>query len=206
MYTPNNTFKTIREAQIYLLQEILHSGDVIEDTLEINNISVCITHPMLYHGNLFENVTPIAEKHMSQMMIEKDCKSDKTHYNRLHNWETIPLCEIDQIEEVIKKLKENPFSKRCVITLWSPEDINDKYALSFTFCQLFIRNNQLIITNYFRSCDIYNAFTFNMLGIAKLQEQIAERLGVETSEFNVHIGSAHIYKVHIEKIKDYLNK
>lgn len=212
MYVPDRGYKTIREAQEEILYEIIKNGEEIEDTLEINNISVFIEKPMLHHGNLFEIITPIAEKHYSQMMLESDPKLDKTHYERLHNFLIGKSDEVgedvvsyDQIEEVIKKLKENPFSKRCVLTLWSPEDVNDKYALSWTFAQLFIRDNKLIITNYFRSCDIYNAFPWNCLGIAKLQEKIAERLGVEIGEFIVHIGSAHIYKVHREKVKEHLS-
>jgi thymidylate synthase len=205
MYAPDYAFKTIRETQIELLHQILYGGDEIEDTLEVTNISICIEHPNPKE-DLSDLVTPIAEKHMDQMMLKPNYKLEKTHFERLHNWETIPLCEIDQVEEVIERLKENHFSKRCVLTLWQPNDISDKYALSWTFSQLFIRDNKLIMTNYFRSCDIYNALPWNILGIANLQKYIADRLEVETGEFNVHIGSAHIYKVHIEKIKEYLNK
>lgn len=206
MYSPDHGYSTIRKAQKELLRLILDEGDEIEETLEINNISVFINNPKLCSENLSDLETPISKKFMSQMMIEKDCKSDKTHYDRLHNWDTIPFYSIDQIEEVIKKLKENPFSKRCVLNLWSAEDVNDKYALPWVCSQLFIRDNKLIMTNYFRSCDIYNAFPWNVLGTVILREQIAQRLGIETGEFIVHIGSAHIYKVHQEKVQEYLAK
>ncbi len=212
MYAPDYAQKTIREAQKELLNEILYGGDEIEDTLEINNISVCIEHPNPSE-DLSDLVTLIAEKHMDQMMLKPNYKLEKTHFERLHNFPVgirfgneENVIEYDQVEEVIERLKENTFSKRCVLTLWSPEDCKDKYALSWTFAQLFIRNNKLIMTNYFRSCDIWNAFNFNVLGIAKLQEEIAIKLGVEMVEFIVHIGSAHIYNVHIEKIKEYLAK
>jgi thymidylate synthase len=146
-------------------------------------------------------------------MLKPNYKLEKTHFERLHNFmvgkrfmEEEDVTEYDQVEEVIERLKENPFSKRAVLTLWSPEDCKDKYALSWTFSQLFIRDNKLIITSYFRSCDIYNALPWNILGIANLQKYIADRLEVEPGEFNVHMGSSHIYKVHIDNIKDYLNK
>ena len=213
MYAPDNFYKTIRRAQKELLELILEEGEEVEETLEITNISVCFINPELYKEDLSDLVTPIAKKHMSQMMIEKNCKSNKTHYERLHIFKVDiydnigdHIHYIDQIEEVIKKLRENPLSKRCVLTLWSPEDCNDKYATSWVFSQLFIRNNKLIMTNYFRSCDLYNALPWNVLGIAKLQKEIADKLNVEIGEFIVHIGSAHTYKVHEEKINEYLNK
>ena len=213
MYIPDHGYGTIRSAQKDLLELVLDEGEEVEDTFEINNISVYINNPNLCSEDLSDLVTPIAQKHMSQMMIEKDCKSDKTHYNKLYNnitaildeYELSTFVSYNQVEEVIKKLKENPFSKRCVLTLWSSEDVNDKYATSWVFSQLFIRDNKLIMTNYFRSCDIYNAFPWNCLGIVILQEQIAQRLGIETGEFIVHIGSAHIYKIHQEKIQKYLS-
>lgn len=206
MYGADIKFKTIKEAQIDVLRLILSEGEEIEETLEVNNISICVDNPELCDEDLSDLVTPIAAKHMSQMMLEPNPKLEKTHYTRLYNWETIPFYEIDQIEEVIKRLKENPSSKRCILTLWQPQDIEDKYALSWTFAQLLIRDNKLIITNYFRSCDIYNAFPFNCLGIAKLQVEIAKRLGIETGEFIIHIGSAHIYNVHKDKMEQYLAK
>jgi len=211
MYSPDNSYKTIRKAQRELLQLILDEGEEVEETLEITNISVCFINPCLYLEDLDNLVTPIAQKHMSQMMIEKNCKSDKTHYERLHIFK-VDIYDnngdhthyIDQIEEIIKKLQENPLSKRCVLTLWSPEDCNDKYATSWVFSQLFIRNNKLIMTNYFRSCDLYNAFPWNVLGTAKLQKEISQELGVEVGEFIVYIGSCHIYKNNLNRIKEYL--
>jgi thymidylate synthase len=214
MFAPDYGFKTIKEAQIELLHEILNNGDEVEDTIEIDNISVCIFHPLLNSEKLIEDITPIGKKHLSQMMLESNSNLEKTHYSRLHDWHQIKdadkyaeeITKFDQVEEVIKKLKENPFSKRCVITLWQPQDINDAYGFSYIFSQLFIRNNRLIMTNYFRSNDIYNAFPFNCFGVAKLQKEIADKLEVECGELIVHIGSAHIYKTNINKVKEYLTK
>jgi thymidylate synthase len=212
MYVPDNSVNTIKEAQIDILELILDEGKEVENLLEINNISASILHPLRDSEKLFEHVTKIAEKHMDQMMLKPNPKLPKTHYGRLHEW--VEMDEdiegnlykryYDQITEVIARLKENPFSKRCVLTLWQPQDISDPYALSWTMSQLMIRDGKLIMTNFFRGNDIYNAFLFNMFGIAKLQAEIAEKLGVEAGEFIVHIGSAHIYKTHIKEIEEYI--
>ena len=226
MYVPEDCYNTIREAQLVILKEILDNGKKIEETLEINNISICIRLPLKDTYKIFENVTPVAAKHMDQMILKSIPNLDKTHYERLHNWkerkyqsecikefkqlspisDQIVMMHYDQIKEVIKRLKENPFSKRAVLTLWSPEDVNDEYAMPWVSSQLMIRENKLIMTNFFRSLDIWNGFPYNCVGIANLQADIADRIGVETGEFIIHIGSAHTYKKHINEIKEYLAK
>lgn len=213
MFTTEYAYKTIKESYNDLLEIVINEGKKVENTLEVANVSICITKPLLLSENLLELLTQIAEKHYSQMMIEPDQNLEKTHHSRIHNFLIGKSNEMgedvvsyDQIEEVIKKMKENPFSKRAVITLWQPQDINDKYAFSYVLSQLLIRDEKLIITNYFRSCDIWNGFPFNCLGIANLHNKIANRLGVKTGEFIVHIGSAHIYRVNEDKIKEYLAK
>jgi len=214
MYVSQNSNDNIKDAQLEILRLILDEGETVENLLEINNITMCILNPLKDSESLYNHVTEISAKHMDQMMLKPNPKLPKTHYGRLHEWaemdedvEGSPYKRYyDQITEVITRLKENPFSKRCVITLWQPQDTSDPYALSWVFSQLIIRNGYLIMTNFFRGCDMYNAFPFNMLGIAKLQAEISEKLGVKTGEFIVHIGSAHIYKVHKKEIEEYLNK
>ncbi len=214
MYIPDYKYKTIRYAQRDLLKTIIEYGEDIEETKEICNTFVIIDNPLLYLEDLSELVTHIAKKHMAQMMLEPNPKLEKTLHGRLHNFMMGFENDIgddfvvsyDQISEVLKRLKENPFTKRAVLTLWSPEDTNDKYAPPWISSQLMIRDNKLIMTNYFRSCDIYNGFPFNCLGIAKLQKEIADKLSVEVGEFILHIGSAHIYKTNIDKIEQYLAK
>ncbi len=207
MYVTDYKYKTIRRAQFELLKQIVDEGDDIEEIKEICNIFVIIDNPLLYSEDISELVTPIAKKHMAQMMLEPNPNLEKTLYKRLHDItivKKLTILSYDQIEEVIKRLKENPNTKRAVLTLWSPEDTNDKYAPPWISSQLMIRDNKLIMTNYFRSCDIYNGLPFNCLGIAKLQKEIADKLSVEVGEFILYIGSAHIYKTNIDKIEQYL--
>lgn len=203
MFIPKYSNKTIKIAQIELLKSILLEGEDIEETKELNNIFAVIREPLFESEKLFDDVTPIGKKHLSQMMLEPNPDLEKTLHKRLHNFMSV---ECDQIEEVIKRLKQNPLSKRAVLSLWSPNDINDKYAPPWISSQFLIRENKLIMTTFFRSCDIWNAFPFNCLGTAKLQKEIADKLGVECGEFVIYIGSAHIYKKHINDIEQYLAK
>lgn len=215
MYIPEYSYKTIKRAQIELLKATLLQGEDIEETKELNGIFAIIREPLFESEKLFDDITPIGKKHLSQMMLEPNPKLEKTLYERLHEFEIRKFdndfglsysYSYNQIEEVIKRLKQNPLSKRAVLSLWSPSDINDKYAPPWISSQFLIRGNKLIMITFFRSCDIWNAFPFNCLGIAKLQKEIADNLKIDTGDFIFHIGSAHIYKRHINDIKQYLAK
>lgn len=210
MFQYTEPFETIREAQLSLLDDILHSGDLVEETIEINNVVMTITNPLKYSGNLLGEMTKTSQKFYSQMMLEPDPNLEKTHYCRLNDWReiledkstSILTQHFNQIQEVINKLKEKSTTRRCVISLWKPQDVSDPYALCWTHAQLLLRRGRLDITVFFRSNDIYNAFPFNMLGIAKLQERIANDVGVRCGDFNIIIGSAHIYNKNIQASRD----
>lgn len=206
------SFETIREAQLAILNNILHRGELVDDTIELNNIVLTITNPLKDSERLLETLTKTGAKFYRQMMLEPDPKLEKTHYERLHDHKeltedgsfSIMIQHCDQIKEVIAKLKEKSETRRAILTLWQPQDIHDPYALCWTFAQLLIRNNRLIMTVHFRSNDIFNAFPFNILGIAKLQEKIAEEVGVRYGYFNILIGSAHIYNKNIKAVCELL--
>lgn len=155
MYQSEFTHQTIKETQIDMLKIIISEGEEVENLLEVNNISAVIKYPLLGSSDLVP--TEIGKKHMDQMMLRPNPKLEKTHYSRLYNYvvgdikknemrESLDI--YNQVENCIERLRENPFSKRCVITLWSPPDTSDPYALSWTFSQLMIRNGKLIMTNF----------------------------------------------------------
>lgn len=205
---------TIRDAQLAILDDILHSGELVEDTIELNNVTLTISDPLEKSEKLFKTLTNTGAKFYKQMMLEPDPKLEKTHYNRLHDHKeltedgslSIMIQHCDQVNEVIAKLKEKSETRRAILTLWQPRDIFDPYALCWTFAQILIRKGRLQITVFFRSCDIYNAFPFNMLGIAKLQKKIADEVGVKCGSFSIVIGSAHIYNKNIDVAYKLLNE
>ena len=117
MYQPDHTFRTIKEAYVDLLKIILDEGEEVENLLEINNISVVIEHPLLNHIDLFENVTPIAAKHMDQMLLKPNPDLPKTHYERLHNY-VVPDDDYGNNTEQLASDARSPkvFPRKFVIT------------------------------------------------------------------------------------------
>jgi thymidylate synthase len=101
---------------------------------------------------------------------------------------------VNQIQYVIDKLKENPTSRRAVVSLFEPRGhpkMDDPPCMNAI--QFMIRNNQLNCHVLFRSNDMLSAWGGNAYGLAGLQEYVAEKLGVPIGWLETTSISAHIY-------------
>ncbi|MFB6076482.1 MAG: thymidylate synthase [Candidatus Aenigmatarchaeota archaeon] len=102
---------------------------------------------------------------------------------------------VDQIEQVIKKLKDNPSTRRAVAVLWVPEvdgkkDSGQPCIISIDFK---IRDGKLHLSAVMRSNDMYGAVPSNWYGLAKLNEFVAKKVGVRPGPITTLSHSAHIY-------------
>ena len=122
--------------------------------------------------------------------------------------------EIDQIKNVIETLKNNPDSRRMLVTAWNPGVLPDNH-LSFeenvkngkaalppchAFFQFYVHNNKLSCQLYQRSADIFLGVPFNIASYALLTEMIAHVCGYQSGEFVHTFGDAHIYNNHLEQL------
>lgn len=112
----------------------------------------------------------------------------------------------DQIQFVINELKRNSETRRAVISLRDfSRDANDQNPPCLNFIQYFIRNNQLCCSVIFRSNDLVEAFFYNAFALIRLQEQIAEELGVEVGSYSHRSNSMHCYSKDFDKLKGFVN-
>lgn len=123
--------------------------------------------------------------------------------------------EIDQISELIDTLKNNPNSRRMLISAWNPsvlpdttksfsENIdNGKVALPpcHAFFQFYVANGKLSCQLYQRSADIFLGVPFNIASYALFTLMVAQVCGYQLGEFIHTFGDAHIYNNHIEQLK-----
>lgn len=111
---------------------------------------------------------------------------------------------VDQIEELIKGLKENPFSRRHIVSAWNPAQIKDM-ALPpcHAFMQFYVSADKKYLSCqlYQRSADVFLGVPFNIASYALLTHMIAQVCGYEVKDFVHTFGDVHIYHDHLEQIQ-----
>ncbi|WP_173916349.1 thymidylate synthase [Halobacillus sp. Marseille-Q1614] len=123
-------------------------------------------------------------------------------------WETTRGETIDQLKDVIENIKQNPDSRRHIVTAWNPEDVPSNMALPpcHMMFQFYVADGKLSCQLYQRSGDIFLGVPFNIASYALLTHLIAHECGLEPGEFVHTLGDAHIYQNHIEQVKKQLSR
>ena len=113
----------------------------------------------------------------------------------------------DQIKTIIGQIKNNPDSRRIILSAWNPPEI-DKMALPpcHTFAQFRVYNGKLSCQMYQRSADAFLGVPFNIASYALLTHIIARHCDLEVGEFVHTIGDAHIYNDHFDQVKEQLSR
>jgi len=137
-----------------------------------------------------------------------------------HQWRNWNGEHIDQISDVIKTLKENPDSRRMLVSAWNPSVLPDtsksfsanvadgKAALPpcHAFFQFYVSDGKLSCQLYQRSADIFLGVPFNIASYALFTMMIAQVCGYAPGDFIHTFGDAHIYKNHLEQIELQLSR
>ena len=137
-----------------------------------------------------------------------------------HQWRNWNDDEIDQIKDVIHALKNNPNSRRIMVSAWNPsvlpdtsksfaENIsNGKVALPpcHAFFQFYVADGKLSCQLYQRSADIFLGVPFNIASYALFTMMMAQVCGYEAGEFIHTFGDAHIYNNHMEQVELQLSR
>ena len=115
--------------------------------------------------------------------------------------------EHDQLAEVISRLKEEPHSRRHIVTAWNPGELAEM-ALPpcHIFFQFFVADGKLSLQMYQRSCDMFLGVPFNIASYALLLSMIAQVTHLEPGEFIHTLGDAHIYAEHFEQVRTQLQR
>ena len=130
----------------------------------------------------------------------KDGELGPVYGSQWRSWQTKNGETIDQISELINNLKNNPHSRRHIVSAWNVGEINDM-ALPpcHSLFQFFVVNNKLSCQLYQRSADIFLGVPFNIASYALLTMMIAQVCNLDRGEFIHTLGDAHIYLNHINQ-------
>lgn len=114
---------------------------------------------------------------------------------------------IDQLAEVIEKLKHNPNDRRMIVSAWNVSKIPQmKLPPCHMLFQFYVANNKLSCMLYQRSCDMFLGVPFNIASYALLTMMIAHVCHLESGEFVHTLGDAHIYHNHFEQVREQLTR
>ncbi|XP_065094791.1 thymidylate synthase isoform X2 [Ochlerotatus camptorhynchus] len=114
---------------------------------------------------------------------------------------------VDQLTEVITRIKNNPTDRRIIMSAWNPIDI-PQMALPPCHClaQFFVADGELSCQLYQRSADMGLGVPFNIASYALLTHMIAHVTGLKAGDFVHTTGDTHVYLNHIEPLKEQLKR
>ena len=121
-----------------------------------------------------------------------------------HQWRSWPTPDgksIDQLANVIDTIKNNPDSRRILVSAWNPGEV-DKMALPPCHClfQFYVAEGKLSCQLYQRSADTFLGVPFNIASYSLLTMMIAQVCGLQPGEFIHTTGDTHLYLNHIEQV------
>ncbi|MDR1371398.1 MAG: thymidylate synthase [Dysgonamonadaceae bacterium] len=114
---------------------------------------------------------------------------------------------IDQITDVVNTIRNNPDSRRIIVSAWNVGDLNNmNLPPCHAFFQFYVANGKLSLQLYQRSADIFLGVPFNIASYALLLKMMAQVTGLKEGDFVHTFGDAHIYTNHLEQVKLQLSR
>lgn len=122
-----------------------------------------------------------------------------------YQWRSWPAPDgqaIDQISNVLNAIRNNPTSRRLIVSAWNPALVDDM-ALPPCHClfQFYVAEGRLSCQLYQRSADIFLGVPFNIASYALLTQMMAQVTGLQAGEFILTFGDAHLYADHLDQAR-----
>jgi thymidylate synthase len=163
-----------------------------------------IVHELLWFLRGETNVRPLQEAgvHIWDEWADENGELGPVYGKQWRSWPAPGGASIDQISQVIKSLREEPWSRRHIVCAWNVADI-DRMALAPCHClfQFYVAGDLLSCQLYQRSADVFIGVPFNIASYALLTHMVAQACGLRAHEFIHTLGDAHIYANHVEQVR-----
>jgi len=163
-----------------------------------------IIHELLW---FLKGETNLDYLHANKVTIWDEWADEKGELGHIYGyqWRSWPAPDgrfIDQITNVVRSIKENPNSRRHIVSAWNVGEL-DKMALPpcHVLFQFYVAGGKLSCQLYQRSCDIFLGVPFNIASYALLTRMMAQVTGLKPGEFIHTLGDAHIYLNHLDQVK-----
>lgn len=118
------------------------------------------------------------------------------------SWPDYKGGHIDQITEAVNAIKNNPDSRRIIVSAWNVGDLpNMNLPPCHAFFQFYVADGKLSLQLYQRSADTFLGVPFNIASYALLLKMMAQVTGLQEGDFVHTLGDTHIYTNHLEQVK-----
>jgi thymidylate synthase len=118
-----------------------------------------------------------------------------------------PKAAIDQMQQLLDQIRNNPDSRRLIVSAWNVSDIPQMaLAPCHAFFQFYVAGGRLSCQLYQRSADIFLGVPFNIASYALLMHMVAQQTGLEVGDFVWTGGDCHLYENHLEQAREQLSR
>ena len=168
-----------------------------------------IIHELLWFLNGDTNIKYLNENGVRIWDEWADEQGDLGHIYgyQWRSWPDYNGGTIDQIKQTVEAIKNNPDSRRIIVSSWNVADLkNMKLPPCHAFFQFYVADGKLSLQLYQRSADIFLGVPFNIASYALLLKMMAQVTGLEEGDFIHTFGDAHIYLNHLDQVKLQLSR
>ncbi|MCH1925405.1 thymidylate synthase [Shewanella sp. C32] len=161
-----------------------------------------IIHELLWFLQGDTNIAYLKENNVSIWDEWADDNGDlgPVYGAQWRSWPTPDGQHIDQISQVIEQIKQQPDSRRLIVSAWNVAELNNMaLAPCHAFFQFYVADGKLSCQLYQRSCDIFLGLPFNIASYALLTMMVAQQCDLELGEFVWTGGDTHLYSNHLEQ-------
>lgn len=168
-----------------------------------------IVHELLWFLSGSTNVAYLRDNGVSiwDEWADADGELGPVYGHQWRSWPTPEGAHIDQISELMERLKRDPDSRRLIISAWNVAEI-PKMALApcHALFQFYVADGRLSCQLYQRSADIFLGVPFNIASYALLTEMVAHQCGLKPGDFVWTGGDCHLYLNHLDQAREQLTR
>jgi thymidylate synthase len=224
----DNRIKLNMKQYLDLLQRVLNEGTKKEDRTGTGTISIfghqsrfsmsdgfpvlttkklnlkSIIHELLWFLKGDTNIKYLNDNgvHIWDEWAEENGDLGHIYGYQCRSWPDYNGGHIDQITQVVKDLKNNPDSRRIIVSSWNVADLpNMNLPPCHAFFQFYVAGGKLSLQLYQRSADLFLGVPFNIASYSLLLKMMAQVTNLEEGDFIHTFGDAHIYLNHLEQVK-----
>ena len=168
-----------------------------------------IIHEMLWFLSGDTNVSYLQENKVRiwNEWADEEGELGPVYGKQWRRWETEDGQVIDQIAEAIRMLKDNPESRRIIVSAWNVGELDEMALMPcHAFFQFYIANGKLSLQLYQRSADVFLGVPFNISSYALLTHMMAQVCGLGVGDLIHTIGDAHLYLNHLEQAREQVGR